>query len=119
MRKATKIITILVMSLMIVSTIATIVFADAYNPSMVTPTQPTDDTITGMGNRIFGIVQVVGIIISVVWLAVLGIKYMMGSTEEKAEYKKTMIPYIVGAVLVGGASWLANVIWKFSQSLAS
>ena len=28
-----------------------------------------------------------------------------------------MIPYIVGAVLVGGASWLANVIWKFSQSL--
>ena len=115
MRKATKIITILVIALLIASTVATIVLA--YSPADLNASQPTDGVITGMGDRIFGIVQVVGIIISVVWLAVLGIKYMMGSTEEKAEYKKTMLPYIVGAVLVGGASWIANVVWKFSQSL--
>ena len=70
MRKATKIITMLVIALLMVSTVATIVFA--YDPGNVTATQPSDTVITDMGNRIFGIVQVVGIIISVVWLAVLG-----------------------------------------------
>ncbi|MEI3401230.1 MAG: hypothetical protein V8R51_02250 [Clostridia bacterium] len=44
--------------------------------------------------------QTVGIVLSVVILIILGIKYMMGSAEEKAEYKKTMIPYLIGAVSV-------------------
>ena len=38
---------------------------------------------------------------------------MMGSAEEKAEYKKTMMPYIVGAALIFAASALAQVIYQF------
>ncbi len=106
MKKATRIITMLVIALLIASTAATIVFA--YDPSNVTATQPSDTVITDMGNRIFGIVQVVGIIISVVWLAVLGIKYMMGSTEEKAEYKEKLMPYIIGCFV----TFAAFGIWK-------
>ena len=41
---------------------------------------------------------------------VIGIKYMMGSAEEKADYKKSMIPYIVGAVLLFSASAIVGVI---------
>ena len=38
---------------------------------------------------------------------------MMGSAEEKAEYKKTMIPYLVGAILVFAASTIANFVYNF------
>ena len=40
---------------------------------------------------------------------------MMGSAEEKAEYKKTLLPYIIGAAMVFGASVLTGVIYNFMQ----
>ena len=42
---------------------------------------------------------------------------MMGSLEEKAEYKKTMIPYLVGAIIVIAAPTLAKGIFSMIQSL--
>ena len=69
--------------------------------------------ITNLGKSIIGILRTVGIVLSVVVLIIIGIKYMMGSAEEKAEYKKTMIPYIVGAALIFAASVFANVIYEF------
>ena len=51
-------------------------------------------------NNLLIIVKTVGIILSVIALAIIGIKYMIGSIEERAEYKKTMIPYLVGVFLV-------------------
>lgn len=66
-----------------------------------------------IGNNILGIIQTVGILLSVGCLMVLGIKYMMGSAEEKAEYKKTFIPYIIGAVLLFAASALAKVVYNW------
>ena len=41
--------------------------------------------MTNLGSKIIGTIQVLGIIIAVVILLVLGIKYMVGSAEEKAE----------------------------------
>lgn len=40
--------------------------------------------------RFFGIFLAVGV------MMIIGIKYMSGSIEEKATYKKSMIPYLVG-----------------------
>ena len=42
---------------------------------------------------------------------------MMGSASEKAEYKKTMIPYLVGAILIFAASTIANVVYQFAIGL--
>lgn len=53
-----------------------------------------------IGNKIIGGIQYLGSIVSVIVLVIIGIKYIVGSTEEKAEYKEAMIPYIIGAVLV-------------------
>ena len=50
-------------------------------------------------------------------LVVIGIKYMMGSAEEKAEYKKTLMPYIIGAALVFAASAIAGIIYGFTNVL--
>lgn len=64
-----------------------------------------------------GIFQTVGIVLSVIIVLVIGIKYMMGSAEEKADYKKSMIPYLVGAALIFTASLFANIVYQFFSSI--
>ena len=73
--------------------------------------------LVNAGNQIATIIRVVGIILSVIILMILGIKYMMGSASEKAEYKKTMIPYVIGAVVLFGASALAGAIVQLAQGI--
>ena len=75
--------------------------------------------IQTVGESIVGILQTVGVVLSVIVLIVLGIKYMMGSAEEKAEYKKTFIPYVVGAALIFAASAFAQVIYQFFTGVQS
>ena len=40
----------------------------------------------------------------------------MGSAEEKAEYKKTMLPYVIGAILVFAASNIAGLVFNFATN---
>ena len=46
---------------------------------------------------------------------ILGIKYMIGSVEEKAEYKKSMIPYIIGILLLVSTSAIVGLIAQLTQ----
>ena len=39
------------------------------------------------------------------------------SAEEKAEYKKTLLPYIIGAAFVFAASSIATMVYNFTSSL--
>ena len=45
-------------------------------------------------------------------MILLGVKYMLGSVEEKAEYKKSLFPYMIGAVFVFGASTIAGIVYS-------
>ncbi len=115
-KKVTKIVSAMLIVVMLVCVTST-VFA-AMDPGSISGTTGSGATkAKTIGQKILGIVQVVGSIVAVIALAVLGIKYMMGSAEEKAEYKKTFIPYIIGAVLVFAASNLASMIYNFAQDI--
>ena len=63
-----------------------------------------------VGNRLF-FIRLIGSIISVVALIVIGIKFMLGGVEQKAEYKKRMLPYIVGMILLFGGVNLLSIIY--------
>ena len=86
-------------------------------PSIQSMVSGLGSSETTAGNAILGMISVVGTFISVGTLMVLGIKYMTGSAEERASYKKTMIPYIVGAVLLFAAVNIASVIYNFSMNV--
>ncbi len=111
----------------IATVIATILMLVLVGSNVVYGLTPTDlkantsatgtTEIQNFGGNIMGVINVVGVVVAVVVLMVIGIKYMMGSAEEKAEYKKTMIPYIVGAVLIFGATTIANVVFQFAQGV--
>lgn len=88
------------------------------NPDDYKPSKPNEDQdVIDMANKVIGVFQAVGSIVSVLALVLIGIKYMMGSIEEKAEYKKTMTNYIIGAVLVFGISNISAIIYKFARTL--
>lgn len=76
----------------------------------------TPEGISKLGGTIINVVTTVAMIISIIMLLLLGIKYMMGSTAEKAEYKKSMIPYLVGAILVFGASGIAKFVISIADT---
>lgn len=111
MKKSIKIVSILMMVMAMIM-VATPVFAT--DPLKdVEPTPPTDTTaIMNLVNKILGFLQWAAIVGGVLIITILGIKYMMGSLEEKAEYKKSMIPLIVGIVVVMGATTIANILFK-------
>lgn len=113
MKKSIKIISVLVLIVMIISMVST-VFA-VTDPSTLQGTGT--DKFDSIGKKIIGMVQAIGSIVSVLILVILGIKYMMGSAEEKAEYKKTMIPYLIGAVLIFAASNIASMVFKFASTI--
>ena len=122
MKKSIKVISTLLLAIMLVTSIAGTVLA--VDPNTVlnglngNGSVQTND-LTKVGNNIVTIIQVVGIVIAVIVLLVIGIKYMMGSASEKAEYKKTMIPYIVGAVLIFAGTSLVRVIYSLSTSVST
>ena len=120
-KKYIKIVSILLMVMMVIS-ISVSSFAASgagVEPSALSGTAPQDKSIQNVGNKIIGVLQTVGVVISVIVLIVLGIKYMMGSAEEKAEYKKTMMPYVIGAALIFAASALAQVIYGFFNGMTA
>lgn len=73
-------------------------------------------TAEEVGNVALGLIQTIGTFVAVAVLMILGIKYMLGSTEERASYKKSMLPYIIGAVLLFGAVNITAAIANNIQS---
>ena len=75
------------------------------------------EKVVDFGNSVVSVITVIGIIASVIILIIIGIKYMLGSIEEKATYKKSLLPYVIGAGLLFAASTIANIIYTWGREL--
>lgn len=64
--------------------------------------------LQSFSSGLFSVLIIAATAVTVVVGIVLGIKYMIGSVEEKAEYKKLLLPYVAGCVAIYGALG----IWK-------
>lgn len=82
--------------------------------SSINPNGPGTAEVKTTAGKIVGIIQVIGTIVSVGMLMILGIKYMLGSADQKAEYRKSMTPYIIGSVLIFGFSNLTQIIYEWA-----
>ena len=50
------------------------------------------------------------IVIGVIMLMVIGVKYMLGSAEEKADYKKSLMPLVIGIFIVMFAATIVSFV---------
>ena len=83
---------------------------DDFDPDKNKPTQSEIAPIMNKANVIIGAIRTIGVVVTFVTLMVLRIKYMIGSVSQKAEYKKTMLPYLIGAFVFFALTQIIAVI---------
>lgn len=123
MKKTVRIISTILLTIMLVTSIAGVVFAAPDIDKTIGDidgAKAGDTTkVTTIGGKIINIIQVVGIVVAIAVVLIIGIEYMTGSVEQKAEYKKVMIPYIIGAVLLVAGTSIVKVIFNTINSNAA
>lgn len=113
MKKSVKVLSIVLMTITVLTVICNITYAAGVTPDIITAKEPADATkMVDLGGKILGGLRVFGTIASVLIIAILGIKYLTSSPEGKADYKANMVPYIVGAVLLFGATNVASLVYN-------
>lgn len=114
MKKRVRIFSIIMLIIITLSSfMATISYADLINPNDYNPNNSNDEVpekFTNMVNIIATTIQTIGVILSVIVIGLLGIKYMTGSVEERADYKKSMIPFLVGTVLIVAVGTIIRIV---------
>ena len=109
-------ITLLLMAILIMIPIVS--SADInINPDDFKPTGVTGASdFVDKANIIIGVIQSIGSIVAIVALIIMGIRYMMAGVEEKADYKSTMMPYIIGCAMLFVISNLVAFIYNLVQN---
>lgn len=113
--KKSKLIILLIMTVLTIIIFPLTVNASQINPDDYEPNELASgqaDDINRFGGSIAGIIQIVGTIVSAGAMIIMGIKYVIASADERAEYRERMIPYFIGAVLLFGASNLVSIAYK-------
>lgn len=92
---------------------------DILNPDLYNPNGhlTKDDNVNTAIGKIVGTIRVIGSVASVGVIIVIGIRYMMSTVEGKAEYKKTMVQYLIGAILLFLGSNIVSIIYDISTGL--
>ena len=76
------------------------------------------DKLNASQSQIFNILLAIGVVLTVVVGGYLGIKFMMASAEDKAKIKETMIPYVLGCVVIYGAFGIWKIIITVLDQIA-
>lgn len=72
-------------------------------------------SLQNASSSIYNILLICGVIIAVLIGSIMGIKFMIGSVEEKAEIKAALVPFAIGCIVVFGAFG----IWKIVVTIGN
>lgn len=117
--KIKKILAIIIMLLIIAMSLTTTANAtinpDDYKPNDLEALDTQKPF--AFAKTILSAITITGVVICIITVMFLGMKYMVGSVEEKAEYKKTMIPIIVGMIMLVCTSTIVSIIYEIVSQL--
>lgn len=122
-KKIFNIITTILLTIFIVGTVgvtASNVYAadggsriDPSTMNAIYSTSEENKDVINIAQRVMGLIRNIAVIGGVLLLMILGVKYMVGSVEEKADYKKSLVPLIVGIIVVMAATQIMTMIFGF------
>ena len=72
-----------------------------------------EDALKQGSNTLYNVLLIIGVGVAMIWGTILGIQFVTGSLEEKANIKNGLTAYIFGCVVIFGAFG----IWKLVISL--
>lgn len=113
-KKTVKIISAIMLIVLVLVSMSNLVLAATTDITIEGKETSASKTVNNIASMILGIVQVIAIAVAVIMLIVLAIKYISASPEGKADIKKMATLYILGAVLLFGATGILEVIKKFA-----
>lgn len=73
--------------------------------------------IKSMGEKIVGLVQVIGVSVATIMIVVIAIRYFISSPDQKADVKSKLIPFLIGALLLFGASGILSIVVTAVQEI--
>jgi type IV secretory pathway VirB2 component (pilin) len=125
MKNKMKLISMVVVIMIMIFTLLSVVYevkAD-FNPGNIINKVGTEantvnvDTtsLNSKAGKILAYIRNIAVIAGVIIITILGVKYMTGSLEEKAEYKKSFIPLIVGIIVIMAATAIATTIFSIAS----
>ena len=115
MKETIKLLSVLMIAIMLVSVVSVPVHASSVISNLATDIATASgdvSDISGMAGKVIKWIRNVAVIAGVILLTVLGFKYMLGSAEEKADYKKSLIPLVVGIIVVMASTQLISMIFN-------
>lgn len=125
MKNKMKLISMVVVIMIMILTLLSAVYevkAD-FNPGDIINKVGTEANTTNVdttslnakAGKILAYIRNIAVIAGVIVITILGVKYMTGSLEEKAEYKKSFIPLIVGIIVIMAATAIATTIFSIAS----
>lgn len=125
MKNKMKLISMVVVIMIMIFTLLSAVYevkAD-FNPGDIINKVGTEANTTNVdttslnakAGKILAYIRNIAVIAGVIVITILGVKYMTGSLEEKAEYKKSFIPLIVGIIVIMAATVIATTIFSIAS----
>lgn len=103
-----------IISITIISSFQCSLAIDTVNPDEYNPYNNQIDTkpLQDKAGIVLGVIRNVSVVVSVLALMIIGVRYILGSVEEKANYKETMVPYVIGAVMAVAGTSLVSFIYN-------
>lgn len=104
------------------------VFADEWDDlgkkigGISAPTETTTETTTvttfaRVCKIVLNLIRTAGAGIALIMVTITGIRYMISSAEDKADYKKKLIPMAIGAVLLFSATEIIAIVGNVALNL--
>lgn len=73
--------------------------------------------LSSASSTIYNILLAIATIAAVIIGAILGIQFMLASAEDKAKVKESLLPFVVGCVVVFGSFGIWKLVVTFGQSI--
>ena len=74
-----------------------------------------EDELKSTSNFMYKLLMAIGIIVMFIVGTVIGIQYMVASAEDKAKVKESLVPYIVGCIVIFGAFTIWSIAVNIGQ----
>jgi len=75
------------------------------------------EELSNISDLLVNTLIVVGIIVVSIVGLILGIKFMIGSVEQKAQIKESIFPFIIGCVVIFGAFGIWKIVLTILNQL--
>lgn len=77
-----------------------------------------EEALKDGSSLIYNVLLTIGIGVALIWGLVLGIQFITGSLEEKADVKKGLTIYVIGCIIIFGAFAIWRLVITLLEPLA-